>query len=88
MATNILMKERIYSRVNDKYQSDLPKLATINQYLHLHWAMVALKQKRLAAVASLGFPAAFSLGAWQLLQQAISFRKQRAIAPIVKKVLA
>ena len=87
LATNMLMKERIYARVNGKHQSDLPQLETINQYLHLHWAIVALKQKQLAAVAQLGFPAAFSLGAWQLLQQAISFRKQRAVAPVDKKVL-
>ena len=36
LATNILMKERIYSRVNAKYQGQLPKIETIKQYLHLH----------------------------------------------------
>ncbi len=88
LATNMLMKERIYSRVNAKYEDDLPALATINQYLHLHWAIVALKQKQITTAASLGFPAALSASAWKLLQQAIAFRKQKAIAPIEKTVLA
>ena len=88
LATNMLMKERIYPRVNARHQSDLPKLATINRYLHLHWAIVALKQKQLRTVAALGFPAALSPAAWQLLRQAVAFRKQQATAPIEKTVLA
>lgn len=77
LATNMLMKERIYNRVDPKHQSKLPKLETINQYLHLHWAIVALKQKRLTTGVSLGFPAVFSPEAWQLLQQAFQVRKQK-----------
>ena len=88
LATNLLMKERIYPRVNEKHQTKVPQLSTINQYLHLHWAIVALKQKRVAATAALGFPAALSWPAWQLLQQAVAFRKQKAPAPIEKTVLA
>jgi glycosyltransferase involved in cell wall biosynthesis len=87
LATNMLMKDRIYAKVNARHQAQLPKLATIHQYLHLHWAMVSLKQKRFGQMAALGFPAVLSPAAWQLLQQAIAFRKQRAIAPIEKTVL-
>ncbi len=88
LSTNLLMKERIYPRVNAKHKANLPQLSTINKYLHLHWAIVALKRKQLATTASLGFPAAFSVPAWQLLQQAIAFRKQKAQAPIEKTALA
>ena len=88
LATNMLMKERIYPRVSDKYQSALPAIATISQYLHLHWAIVALKQKQLASTLSLGFPAAMSISAWGLLRQAIAFRKQKATPPIEKISLA
>lgn len=88
LATNMLMKARIYPRVNAKHQAMLPPLSAIDQYLHLHWAIVALKQKQMATTLALGFPAAFSPMAWKLLQQAIAFRKQRAIAPIEKTVLA
>lgn len=86
LATNMLMKDRIYPRIHTKHQPQLPKLKTIHQYLHLHWAIVALKQKQLSAL-SLGFPAIFSPSAWKLLKQAIDFRKQKAAAPIEKIVL-
>jgi hypothetical protein len=88
LATNMLIKERIYSRIDSKHQSQLPKLSSINQYLHLHWAIVALKQKQLATSVALGFPAALSPVAWQLLQQAVRVRKQLAASPIDKLKLA
>ena len=86
LATNILMKDRIYPRIHTKHQSHLPTLKTIHQYLHLHWAIVALKQKQLSAL-SLGFPAIFSPSAWKLLKQAMDFRQQKVAAPIEKVVL-
>ena len=88
LKTNMLIKKRIYSRVDEKYRSGLPKLSTIEQYLHLHWAIVALKRKQFKTTAALGFPAALSPQAWRLLQQAVAFRKQRATAPIEKVKLA
>lgn len=88
LATNFLMKERIYARVNAEHRSQLPKLKTIHQYLQLHWAIVALKQKQSAASLKLGLPAAFSLPAWQLLGQATRMRKQQAEPPISKLKLA
>ncbi len=88
LATNLLMKERIYPRVHEKHQAQIPQLSTINKYLHLHWAIVALKRKQVATTAALGFPAALSLPAWRLLQQAVAFRQQKAQAPIEKTVLA
>ena len=88
LATNMLMKERIYARIDVKHQADLPKLTTVEQYLHLHWAIVALKQKQLGKVTALGFPAMLFPAAWQLLRRAVAFRKQKAIAPIDKITLA
>lgn len=88
LATNMLMKERIYLRVNDQHKAKLPKLETIRQYLHLHWAIVSLKQKQVSSTVSLGIPAVFSPAAWNLLRQAIAFRKQKATPPIQKIKLA
>ncbi len=88
LETNMLIKQRIYKRIDDKYQARLPKLSTIDQYLHLHWAIVALKQKQPATSAALGFPAALSPAAWKLLQQAIRVRKQQSASPISKLQLA
>lgn len=88
LKTNMLIKERIYSRVDKKHQAALPKLSTINQYLHLHWAIVALKRKQFGTTAALGWPSALSPKAWQLLRQAVAMRKQKAAAPIKKVKLA
>ena len=86
--TNALIKSRIYQRIDPKYHSQLPQLSSINQYLQLHWAIVALKQKQFGASVRLGFPAVLSFAAWQLLQQAIGMRKQTANPPIQKIKLA
>lgn len=85
--TNILIKERIYQHVSAQHQDKLPTLNTIRQYLSLHWMLVALKQKQFSSALHFGLPAIFSLPAWQLLQQAIRFRKQQALPPIAKLVL-
>ena len=88
LKTNLLIKARIYARVDEKHRAALPMLSTVEQYLHLHWAIVALKRKQFGTAVSLGFPVAFSPKAWQLLRQAADFRKQRATAPIEKVKLA
>ncbi|MGB3291852.1 MAG: glycosyltransferase family 2 protein [Phormidesmis sp.] len=88
LETNMLIKSRIYSRISPEHQAKLPSLATINQYLHLHWAIVALKQKQPMAGVALGFPSALSPAAWNLLQQAFRVRKQQSASPITKLKLA
>ncbi len=84
LETNMLIKSRIYSRISPEHQAKLPSLSAINQYLHLHWAIVALKQKQPLAGVALGFPAALSPAAWNLLQQAFRVRKQQSASPIAK----
>lgn len=88
LETNMLIKERIYARISPEHQAKLPSLAAINQYLHLHWAIVALKQKQPLTSAALGFPSALSPAAWNLLQQAFRVRKQQSDSPIAKLKLA
>lgn len=88
LETNMLIKSRIYSRISPEHQAKLPSLSAINQYLHLHWAIVALKQKQPLAGVALGFPAALSPAAWNLLQQAFRVRKQQSASPIAKLKLA
>lgn len=87
LETNILIKERIYEHVSPTHQDKLPTLKAMYQYLRLHWMLVALKQKQFDCALNFGIPAIFSLKAWQLLQQAINFRKQKATPPITKLVL-
>lgn len=67
--TNITIKERIYSKINQKYAHNIPKLADIQAYLKLHWSLVALKQGKLIEATKMSFPAVFSTKAWKLLWQ-------------------
>ena len=74
---NLLMKEKIYSLVNQKYQSIIPSPQDIRNYLKLHWLIIAMKEKNFFtffAVLFLWFPAILSVGAWKLLLDAILFR--------------
>ena len=89
--TNILIKERIYSKVNKKHQDYIPKLQAIQAYLKLHWSLVALKQGKLISAAKLSFPASFSPAAWQLLWQryeaASSLKGSSTSKPLEKNIL-
>ena len=67
--TNILIKERIYSFVSQKYYKQIPNLQDIQAYLKLHWSLVALKQGKLLSAAKMSFPAVLSSKAWKLLWQ-------------------
>lgn len=82
--TNILIKERIYTKVNNKYSNNIPKLQDIQAYLKLHWSLVALKQGKLMEAAKISFPALLSAKAWKLLgqkYQAISGQKSSVSTP-------
>lgn len=77
LATNILIKSRIHHRVSPAYRPALPARATIDRYLHLHWGLVALKQRRLGTALALASPGLLSPQAWMMLLQV---RRQRAHA--------
>jgi len=85
--TNLLMKARSYERVDASYRSQLPPLGTIKNYLHLHWGLVALKQRRFATALKLALPGLASPGAWRLLRQARRLRTQVAQSTLVPKIV-
>jgi len=66
LKVNMEIKGKIYHLVNPKYHTNLPSLSSINSYLHLHWGLVALKQKHFSTALSLLFPVLFSPSAWRL----------------------
>lgn len=74
MDLNITIKERIYKRVNERYRDRLPSLGAIIQYLHLHWGLVALKQRQFSMALSLMIAGLLSPQAWRLLIQARKLR--------------
>jgi glycosyltransferase involved in cell wall biosynthesis len=75
--TNILIKEKIYPLVNKQHHSHIPKLQDIKNYLKLHWAFVALKQKNIQNFFSVLDKAVFSPTAWRLLISAIFLRRSQ-----------
>ena len=83
--TNIVIKERIYSHVNYKHQSKLPKLQDIRNYMKLHWSLAAFKQGKLLNAITLSFPAIISLAAWQLLWETTYLRKQNHQQSLIQK---
>ncbi|NER80108.1 MAG: glycosyltransferase family 2 protein [Leptolyngbya sp. SIO1D8] len=84
---NITIKERISERVSEDYQQKCPSMKAMSDYLHLHWGLVALKQRKLSTAASLCFPAALSPKAWGLLNQARALRKDAATQALIPKIV-
>lgn len=74
LATNILMKEKIYALVDKQHHPNIPHLDDIRNYLKLHWILVALKQKNIKAFINMLEPSVFSPATWQLLLNAVLSR--------------
>ncbi|MFQ4142042.1 glycosyltransferase family 2 protein [Chlorogloeopsis sp. ULAP02] len=88
--TNLVMKEKIYALVNEKHHAHIPALKDIQNYLKLHWLLVALKQKNFQSLNNIMFfssPAIFSWQAWRLLFNALLNRRNSNSAQIQKYVL-
>lgn len=65
--TNIHIKEKIYNLIDEKHHSHIPKFKDIKNYLKLHWAVVALKQRQINSFLQMLDSESFSLNAWLLL---------------------
>lgn len=85
--TNILMKRKIYSLISEKHRASVPSLTTIQDYLKLHWGLVALKQRKLLVALKLAMPAFFSPSAWGILVRAVTARKRPTKAKEVRKLV-
>ena len=74
LETHIELKERIYTLVAKKHQENIPDIQAFCNYLKLHWALVAAKQRSVSNALSFALPAVFYISAWQLLFIAIITR--------------
>ena len=83
LKVNMKIKQQIYQLINSKYDRQLPSLNNVYKYLHLHWGLIALKQKQFSTSLTLLFPALFSLPAWRLL---LGRKNQQEIAPQIYKI--
>lgn len=85
--TNILMKEKIYALVDEKHRSNIPALQDIKNYLKLHWAIVALKQRNIKSVLQMIDTSVLSPVAWQLLLNAVFSRSTNQKNAHIRKLV-
>ncbi len=85
--TNISMKKKIYALVNEKHRSDIPAFDDIKNYLKLHWALVALKQKKVKNFLKLADASVLSLTAWRLLLASALARRGNLQSPHLRKII-
>lgn len=69
--THIELKEKIYTLVDEKHRQNIPSIRAFRNYLKLHWALVAAKQRSVSNTCRFALPAAFDIPAWKLLFIAI-----------------
>lgn len=86
LETHILVKEKIYELVSDRYRAQLPKFAGITAYLRLYWGLIALKRKQLISAIGMLLPAVFSPTAWKMLQTVRAFRRNPEIQTTIRKI--
>jgi len=63
---NLIIKERIYFQISDKYRHGLPKLSVINSSIRLHWGFVALKRREIMSAIRIFWGTDISLTALRL----------------------
>ncbi|BAY85595.1 glycosyl transferase family protein [Calothrix parasitica NIES-267] len=85
--TNISMKEKIYALVDEQHRSEIPDLEDIKGYLKLHWALVALKQKKVKNFLKLADVSVLSLTAWRLLLASALARRGNTNSPHLRKIV-
>lgn len=87
LATNILMKEKIYPLVNRLHHPNIPDLDDIRNYLKLHWILVALKQKNIKSFINMFEPSILFPATWQLLLNVIFSRKLKMAKCEIRKLV-
>ena len=84
---NILMKKKMYNFIKERHRQYLPSLNDIEEYLKLHWGLVALKHGRIPSAAKIALPAVFSCRAWKLLFRAFLARQRNYQNPNIRKIV-
>ncbi len=87
LATNILMKEKIYALVNEEHRLKIPRFQDIKNYLKLHWSIVALKQKNIQSFLSMIDLSALSPQSWKFLLSATLSRRTQGKNSQVRKLV-
>ncbi len=75
LATNILMKEKIYTLVDPQHHPHIPRLKDIRNYVKLHWILVGIKQKNIKSLIEMLEPSILLPITWHIFLNAIFSRK-------------
>mgnify|MGYP001026889393 CR=1 FL=1 len=84
---NIWLIEQIYCSLDEQHCDLVPELRIIKNYLKLCWGGVAIGRGKLLAGVRLGFPAAFSIAAWQLLFESWRSQRQSQYKDAIRKLV-
>lgn len=76
LSVNLKIKQKIYSLVHKKYHSSMPSLQNIQVFLHFHWSLVSLKNRRFLTAFKMAKEFMFSPGAWLGLGKVIYYQKK------------
>ncbi|MEQ9372914.1 MAG: glycosyltransferase family 2 protein [Coleofasciculus chthonoplastes F3-SA18-01] len=63
---NLIIKEKIYFCISEKYRHSLPKLSDIKSSIRLHWGFVALKKIKIISALKIYLKTDFSMAASRL----------------------
>jgi len=81
------LKKKFYNVLQKNKRSPIPELAEIQDYLRLHWALVALKEGQIKQAYLLMLPSLFSSAAWTILLNAIKDRLGLSNTGKVRKIV-
>ena len=82
---NMRVKTKLHGLVDLRHRQGLPSLSQVDRYMRLHWGLIALRERDLRTASKLGYAAAWSPKAWQLLFNAQRFRRGDFEAVPVKR---
>ncbi|MEQ8535945.1 MAG: glycosyltransferase family 2 protein [Coleofasciculus sp. D1-CHI-01] len=87
---NLIIKEKIYFCISEKYRHSLPKLSEIKTSIRLHWGFVAIKKSKIISAINIYLKTDFSIAALRLFLKRLVARdcldkllKESQVTPIL-----
>lgn len=81
------LRQKFYRFLQKNQRSSIPELAEIQDYLRLHWGLLALKEGQIKQAYLLIFPSALSPVAWNILLNALKNRLGLSSTGKVRKIV-
>ncbi|MDJ1170078.1 glycosyltransferase family A protein [Roseofilum sp. BLCC_M154] len=84
---SVNLKQKFYRFLQKNDRSSIPELAEVQDYLRLHWGLLALKEGQIKQAYLLIFPSAFSPVAWNIFLNALKDRLGLSSTGKVRKIV-